>query len=427
MTLEIHVPIATPARATHSQLAPSATELSKSGRRAVWASLISVLFLSQIAYNINTFPASTDLICYAAVTAYLLISGFASIGILSLALFVAALLMACFGTATATSSTSWTSLMLLFVLYAPFAIRLKGEPEGAHEYVLSAYVSAATCIACIAIVQIVLVNATKSALLTNIYFTLPEAIRGAGRYTFLREGGGIIKPNGFFLRESADLSLVVALALLIEFGSRARLRVMGILAAGLLCSLSGTGLLAITAGFLLPRSLLRIPLFIVYLVGLILGLYLLYSLGIPGLDLWFDRLSEFQTPNTSAYARFVAPMEMIGHSLDNGPLATWFGNGAGSYLRDVQLYHMNYEVNDPTWAKLIYEYGVLGFVLIFAILAQRLYSSRLRIEICNFLMFSWISVGVVLKPSFALIVWLLTLVGQSASRPTTQRAGPRAG
>ena len=28
-----------------------------------------------------------------------------------------------------------------------------------------------------------------------------------------------------------------------------------------------------------------------------------------------------------------------------------FGNGAGSYLRDVTLYHMNYEVNDPTWAR----------------------------------------------------------------------------
>jgi hypothetical protein len=185
----------------------------------------------------------------------------------------------------------------------------------------------------------------------------------------------------------------------------------------LLCSLSGSGLLAITAGLLLPRSLARIPLFVVYLVGLILALYLLYSLNIPGLDLWFDRLSEFQTPNTSAYARFVAPMEMIGHSFDNGPLTTWFGNGAGSYLRDVQLYRMNYEVNDPTWAKLIYEYGLLGFGLIAAILLQRLYSSRLRVEICNFLVFSWISIGVVLKPSFALIVWLLTLVGNPARRP----------
>ncbi|WP_426434910.1 hypothetical protein [Bradyrhizobium genosp. P] len=314
-------------------------------------------------------------------------------------------------------------MLLLFVLYAPFIIRLKGDPDAVHDYILSAYVSAATTIAVVAIVQIVLVNATKSSLLTNIYFNLPQAIRGAGNYTFVREGGGIIKANGFFLRESADLSIVVALALVIEFGSRARLTVMGILGAGLICSLSGSGLLAITAGLLMPRSLARIPLLVVYLVGLILALYLLYSLNIPGLDLWFSRLSEFQTTNTSAYARFVAPMEMIGHSFDAGPLTTWFGNGAGSYLRDITLYRITYEVNDPTWAKLTYEYGLLGFGLISAILLQRLYSSRLRVEICNYLLFSWISVGVVLKPSFALIVWLLTLVGKPAHR----RAGPLSG
>ena len=424
MTLEI--PVAALAEAARPQSASSDTELSKSGRFAIWASIVSVLFLSQIAYNINTFPASTDLICYALVTVYLLTSGFASIGFPSLALFIVALVLACFGTSNATSSTSWTSLLLLFVLYAPFAIRLKGEPEAVHRYILSAYVSAATTIAVIAVVQIVLVNATKSSLLTNIYFNLPQAIRGAGNYTFVREGGGIIKANGFFLRESADLSIIVALALVIEFGSRARLHIMGILTAGLICSLSGSGLLAITAGLLMPRSLARIPLFFVYLVGLILALYLLYSLDIPGLDLWFDRLSEFQTPNTSGYARFVAPMEMIGHSFELGPLTTLFGNGAGSYLRDVKLYHMNYEVNDPTWAKLIYEYGVLGFGLISAILLQRLYSSRLRVEICNYLVFSWISIGVVLKPSFALIVWLLTLVAQPMRRPI-QRERPRSG
>jgi hypothetical protein len=213
------------------------------------------------------------------------------------------------------------------------------------------------------------------------------------------------------------------LALVIEYGTRARLRTMGILAAGLLCSLSGSGLLAIAAGLLLPRSLARIPLFVVYFVGLILALLLLYNLNIPGLGLWFDRLSEFQIPNTSAYARFVAPMEMITHSFDDGMITTWLGNGAGSYLRDVKQLRMAYEVNDPTWAKLTYEYGVLGFGLIAVILVQRLYSSRLRVEICNYLLFSWLSIGVVLKPSFALIVWVLTLVGKPA-RQSVSRARP---
>jgi hypothetical protein len=412
MTLDI--PVGSPAGTAHAPTPSPDLELSPKGRFAIWASIISVLFLSQIAYNIGSFPASTDLISYAVVTFYLLTSGYAAIGLLSFTLFIIALVLACFGTLTATSATSWTSLLLLFVLYLPFSIRLKSPPAAVHHYILQAFVSAGTAIAAIAVVQIILVNALKLSFLTNIYFLLPEAIRGAGTYTFVREGGGIVKANGFFLRESADLSIIVALALVIEYGSRARLRTMGILAAGLLCSLSGSGLLAIAAGLLMPRSLVRIPLFVVYLVGLILFLLLLYNLNIPGLDLWFDRLSEFQIPNTSAYARFVAPMEMITHSFDGGMITTWLGNGAGSYLRDVAQLRLAYEVNDPTWAKLTYEYGLLGFGLIAAILVQRLYSSRLRVEICNYLLFSWISIGVVLKPSFALIVWVLTLVGKPA-------------
>jgi hypothetical protein len=421
MTLEI--PVGAPAGTAHAPTPSPDLELSATGRFAIWASIISVLFLSQIAYNIGSFPASTDLISYAVVTFYLLTSGYASIGLLSFTLFIIALALACFGTLTATSVTSWTSLLLLFVLYLPFSIRLKSRPAAVHDYILQAFVSAGTAIAGIAVVQIILVNALKLSFLTNIYFILPEAIRGAGFYTFVREGGGIIKANGFFLRESADLSIIVALALVIEYGSRARLRTMGILVAGLLCSLSGSGLLAIAAGLLLPRSLARIPLFVVYLASLVLALLLLYNLNIPGLDLWFDRLSEFQTPNTSAYARFVAPMEMITHSFDDGVITTWLGNGAGSYQRDVSQLRFAYEVNDPTWAKLTYEYGVLGFGLIAAILVQRLYSSRLRVEICNYLLFSWLSIGVVLKPSFALIVWVLTLVGKPA-RQSVYRARP---
>jgi hypothetical protein len=421
MTLEI--PVGSPAGTAHAPMPSPELELSAMGRFAIWASIISVLFLSQIAYNIGSFPASTDLISYALVTFYLLTSGYAAIGLLSFTLFIIALALACFGTLTATSATSWTSLLLLFVLYLPFSIRLKSQPAAVHDYILQAFVSAGTAIAGIAVVQIILVNALKLSFLTNIYFLLPESIRGAGTYTFVREGGGIVKANGFFLRESADLSIIVALALVIEYGTRARLRTMGILAAGLLCSLSGSGLLAIAAGLLLPRSLARIPLFVVYFVGLILALLLLYNLNIPGLGLWFDRLSEFQIPNTSAYARFVAPMEMITHSFDDGMITTWLGNGAGSYLRDVKQLRMAYEVNDPTWAKLTYEYGVLGFGLIAVILVQRLYSSRLRVEICNYLLFSWLSIGVVLKPSFALIVWVLTLVGKPA-RQSVSRARP---
>jgi len=388
-------------------------ELTSAGKFAIWASIISVMFLSQIAYNIGTFPLSGDLICYALVALYLLTSGHASIGFSSFTLFIVALALACFGTLATTSAISWASLLLLFVLYAPFSVRVKGQTEVVHQYILYAFVSAATVIAGVAVVQIILVNALKLSFLTNIYIVLPEAVRGAGFYTFAREGGGIVKANGFFLRESAELSIVTGLAIIIEYTTRARWRTLTILGAGFVGSFSGSGIFALAVGLLMPRSLARVPLFFVSCLGLLMALFFLYSLELPFLDIWFGRLSEFQTPNTSAYARFVAPMEMVGRSFDDGAVTTLLGNGGGSYLRSIVQLRSKYEVNDPTWAKLIFEYGLTGFFLVSAIFMGRLYSSRLRVEVSNYILFSWMSVGLVQKPGFALIVWLLTMVPQS--------------
>jgi hypothetical protein len=208
---------------------------------------------------------------------------------------------------------------------------------------------------------------------------------------------------------------------MIEYYTRRRLHILGILGAGFVCSFSGTGILAITAGFLLPRSISRIPVFFAAAFGLAVILFILYSAEIPGLAIWFDRLSEFTTPNTSAFARFVAPIEMIKHSFDNGTAATWLGNGGGSYLRETTLLHLKSEISDPTWAKLTYEYGLFGFALISLVFARRLFSSSLPIQICNYFLFAWMSIGVVLKPSFALLVWVLTLVPQAYRRPNPEK------
>jgi hypothetical protein len=400
------------------------TELTPKGKFAVWSAVLSIMFFSQIAYNVGDFPVTTDFICYALLVGSLVTSGYASISSFSSVLLLMAAVITCSRTALASSTTSWTSLLLLFALYVPFSVRLesRNDLQVVQKYILNAYISAATAIGVIAIVQLILVNVFGMSALTNVYFILPEGIRGAGAYTFFREGGGVVKANGFFLRESADLSIIVGFALIIEYCTRARLGILGILTAALLSSFSGSGILALAAGLLMPRSLTRIPLFLVYTLGVVLALYVLDNLDIPGLELWFGRLSEFQTPNTSAYSRFVAPMVMVQHSFSDGLAATWLGNGAGSFLRDVTEFKLAYEVNDPTWAKLIYEYGMVGFVLLSSVFMIRLYSAGLRIEICNAFLFSWLSVGLVLKPSFTFIVWLLTLVPKERRQPAPRNS-----
>jgi hypothetical protein len=388
-------------------------ELTATGKFMIWSSLASALFLTQIAYNIGEFPVALDLICYALFTLFLLLSGYAALSVPSLLLFTCAIALAAFVIPFARSSTSWSSLALLAALYFPFSLRLPPRPnlEVVQEYILNAYITAASAIAAIAIVQLVLVNAAHVQALGNIYFVLPEAIRGAGSYTFFREGGGgIVKANGFFLRESADLSFMTALGLIIEFNARKRLHILGLLAAGLLASLSGSGFIALFAGLVLPRSINKILTFFVSATGLFLLIFVLYKMDIPFLSLWFSRFSEFSTPNSSAYARFVAPWEMLQYSFDDGIVTTWLGNGAGSFFRDITKARFQYEVSDPTWSKLTYEYGLVGLMLVSSIQIIRLYSSALRAEVCNFLLLGWFSFAFLLKPSYTLIFWLLSLV-----------------
>lgn len=391
---------------------PPISELTAMGKAIVWFSIVSFFFLTQVAYNIGEFPVALDLISYAVFTAYLVTSGHATLSIPSAYLLVCLVALAGFRIPLSTPSSSWSSLLLLCSLYLPFLFRVANRPQlqPVNDYIMNVYITVASVIAAVGLVQLVLVNAARVSTLTNIYYMLPDAIRGAGHYTRFREDSGIIKANGFFLRESADLSLVTALGILLEYQSRRRLRTLALLGAGLLASLSGSGLVALAAAFLLPKSLSRVPLFIALVAGLVLVLMVLSSLDSPVLNLWFGRLSEFGKEGTSAYARFQAPMDMIERSFDKGILTTWFGNGAGSFFRDLATAHFKYEVADPTWAKLIYEYGIIGFMLLLSLFLLRLYSSSAPIEICNFFLLSWISFSLVLKPGYALMIWLLTLV-----------------
>jgi hypothetical protein len=376
------------------------------------------MVFSQIAINFGEFPFSTFFFLYAVITVYLIASGYAGFQLYPFAILIAAAAAAVFVVRFKPSTTSLTSLLLLFAVYAPFAFRLRRgyELSKVQAYIEAAFVWGAFALSIIAVAQLLAVNLLGLKVLTNVYFVLPEQIRGAGTFAFLRETGGIVKANGFFLRESATLSIVTALAVIIEFSSRARWLVLAVLASGLAASLSGSGLLMILAALILPTSILRLPLFVLSTVVVAGVLVLTYQLQIPGFEFWFGRISELQTPGTSGYARYVAPIQMVERGFDRGMLETMLGNGAGSYLREVGSLRLPYEINDPTWAKLIFEYGLFGFMTISALFVWRLYSSELRKPICNAALVIWLSSGLVLKQDFAFMIWLLTLVPSSGRK-----------
>ena len=104
-----------------------AVELSLTGRIAVWLSIASFLFFTQIAYNIGEFPAAVDFFCYALFAGYLLISGHAAVSIPILFFFTGAVALAAFRIPFSASQPSWSSLLLFSAIY--LQTRLHAQPH----------------------------------------------------------------------------------------------------------------------------------------------------------------------------------------------------------------------------------------------------------------------------------------------------------
>ena len=180
---------------------------------------------------------------------------------------------------------------------------------------------------------------------------------------------------------------MLALALLAEWSGGRRLWRVATLGFALLLTYSGTGLLALCIGMLFPfgrKALFRV---------LILATAGFLVLGVLGnsLNLSFttQRLAEFGSERSSAYIRYIAPFRVVSDTLGSEVWTPWLGHGPGTISREVQ----SYEFHDPTWAKLLFEYGLFGFVLVVALYITVLLRSRTPSPIRVALFLCWLIMG----------------------------------
>src|SRR5665213_1087434 len=232
-------------------------------------------------------------------------------------IFALFILVAIIGIATAPAEISLNSLFLVLVLQLPYVIKYKTGIEFhlLRAYFFKVFISFSVVLAVIAIVQFFLVNLAGLHVLSNVANIIPEQIHNAGQYTYTREDAGIIKANGYFLRESSTLSIMMAFAIIMEYLALRRVWVLGVLLVGLLLSFSGSGVLVIASAVLLPTSRRST---VALLLLVVTGWFLWLGANIPGVNIWIDRLSEFQTVGTSGYSRFVAPVEMVSGGFSHG-------------------------------------------------------------------------------------------------------------
>ncbi len=155
----------------------------------------------------------------------------------------------------------------------------------------------------------------------------------------------------------------------------------------LLLTYSGTGIFALAVGMLFPLGTKTI--FRALLLGAAAA-FAFYTLG-DALNLSFtlDRLGEFDSERSSAYIRYIAPLRLIRDSFDAGSLSAWFGHGPGTIFSAKP----GYEFHDPTWAKLLYEYGVCGALAFVTLFKLALARRDAPIEMRATLFCSWFLMG----------------------------------
>ena len=399
--------------ATHgAPIAPPALAIQPPPRAARWALIfviLSVTLFSRLGLRlVGGFPVEISFIALYLLVGTLLWKGWARIDPLGFVLWA---LAACLATMSllinqnfGVAPVSAGSLALLVTIYLPFAftLRLPGDARAAWRWAARAFGNVALFCALAGIAQFYAQFFISDPWLFQFSDLLPWRLQGPGGYHTVIPVGELTKSNGFFLREPSHFSLLMALALLLEWQLGRRLWRLALLALALLLSYSGTGLLALGLGLMFPlgrRTLIAAT------CAALAGLLLVWLLG-DTLNLQFtlDRLAEFGSERSSAYARYVAPVRRLAEEIDAQSWSLLMGQGPGSMQRSVRATASF----DPTWAKLLFEYGLLGFAAVVALVLRGAARSVAVSPARAVLIAGWFVMGgYLLSPEYEALLYLL--------------------
>src|SRR5512138_1257392 len=323
----------------------------------------------------------------------------------------------------AVNRASPSSLLFLIALYLPFVITMRASLGDASEWrwTVRAFGNIALLCALAGIAQFFAQFIIDTPWLFDFSHYLPEAVRNLGTYNTQIPVGNLYKSNGFFLREPSAFSFLMALAAIVELNTEKRWHRVALFVFALLLTYSGTGVLALLIGLMFPlgrNTLVR-------LVALVVGGGLLIALLGDTLNLSFtvNRLQEFGSEHSSAYIRYIAPMHVIAGSIDASPWSAVFGHGPGSIQRTAQ----SFQAFDPTWAKLLFEYGLVGCTAMLALVIHALSQSRVPTQVAAVLFFSWLIMGGhLLSPDNVSMLYVLACMWrlQSPSESARESASP---
>ncbi len=377
-------------------------------KAALIFALLSMTLLDRFGLQLSaTYSISPSLIGFYVLGASMLLTGSAQLHpsgtLMVLAIgIVAGLSFAINANFDAQGYASLSSLLLLLVLYAPFALSLRPAvaTPALWRWFADTLVTLLLWVSVAGILQFYTQFVFRPPWLFDFTSYLPEVIRSSGVYNTVNHAGDLIKSNGFFLREASGYSWYMALGLVLEWSLKRRKLVMAVMALGIVVSYSGSGLLVLALALLFPlgwRALLRV------LGCVVTGVLVVALLGdVLGLDYTLSRTGEIHSDKSSAYCRFISPAKLIAEQIDSQPWTTFLGHGSGTTQKMSTAC-------ETTFGKVLFEYGLLGALafglLIFSAISRSGLPSRLRAMV----VVQWVLLGgLLLAPESLLLIFTLS-------------------
>ncbi|WP_367849553.1 hypothetical protein [Rhodoferax sp. WC2427] len=378
-------------------------------RYALVALIVSLVMTDRLGIAVDSLSLGPSLPLTYGLLAVLLMSGWLAIDLPALLVYI--------GICTVAIASYWLnafmqngtpgtmgSMFLLMVIYLPFVFSISAHPNNRGHWLWTMRVLSNTLLvgAAAGIIQFYAQFVIRAPWLFDISVLIPEGIRAQGIYNSTIPVGSFFKANGIFFREPSNFSYMMAFGLVMELAIFKRVKRMFCFGLALILSYSGTGLLALAIGLLLPlraRLLLRIG---------IAAAVILTANSLTGdplnLAFTFGRTGEFTAPGSSAYARYVAPMQVVDAFISTKNWSLWVGNGPGLFLRTAAAF----EAHDPTWAKLLFEYGLLGFILMLGLVGYKLSAFPAPFQLRAVLFANWLVMGgYLLIPETVCFVYLV--------------------
>lgn len=310
----------------------------------------------------------------------------------------------------ADSRYSMLSLVLLVMLHLPYAFRMAHPPS--HVRVVRGIQAVGLVVAVLGFLQYTLqfVLGPKLVFPLENFFPQSFIVGSFNQQAVVSYGASTYRANGMVMVEPSVFSQLMALIILIELLTRRRLWYIALAAVSMFMSYSGTGLLLLTASLVV----LAVQRGKIALLSALFGAgCVLVGLGavfkeLPYLGIFAHRLGEFASPTSSGFARFVGGYYMFDEFLWPDPLRTLVGFGAGTFK-----FYMNaatYPVSEMAIFKVIFEFGLLGALLYFGLLAYCFGRSRaplvLRVALAICLILSGNLFPFAHALAFVLLVWI---------------------